>query len=218
MSEPLKVHYKVGDIEFEAEGSAEDVEKQRQAFMNELLPEAVNAVIKTHSKVNPPIINTVDPILLPPQTEIVSEDTFQVSENQGELARESLASFCNSFGNLIDQDFLLAAAYFDEKKNNVATFSIDSARRYYQEARRPEHSNLSLLINRTIGKGYIMDAPKTDGISSKLYALTANGIRRVENKELSITNGEKKTTKKPKKAVQKKTLNLLRFMSRRFES
>lgn len=49
MSDTLKLKYKVGEIEFEAEGPADAVEQQRINFMNAVLPAAVNAMVQTRS-------------------------------------------------------------------------------------------------------------------------------------------------------------------------
>lgn len=49
MSDVLKLKYKVGEIEFEAEGPAEAVELQRVNFMNAVLPAAVEAMVRTRS-------------------------------------------------------------------------------------------------------------------------------------------------------------------------
>ena len=47
MSNVLKVKFKIGEIEFEAEGLPEDVSNERNTFMNTLLPAAVEAMIRT---------------------------------------------------------------------------------------------------------------------------------------------------------------------------
>ena len=49
MSDTLKLKYKVGGIEFEAEGTAEAVEQQRINFMNVVLPAAVEAMVRTQA-------------------------------------------------------------------------------------------------------------------------------------------------------------------------
>ena len=49
MSDVLKLKYKVGEIEFEAEGPAEAVEQQRVNFMNVVLPAAVDAMVRTQA-------------------------------------------------------------------------------------------------------------------------------------------------------------------------
>ena len=41
------VKFKIGEIEFEAEGSAEVVERERNVFLNVLLPAAVDAIVRT---------------------------------------------------------------------------------------------------------------------------------------------------------------------------
>ena len=42
-----KVKFKIGEIEFEAEGSSEVVERERNVFLNSLLPAAVDAIVRT---------------------------------------------------------------------------------------------------------------------------------------------------------------------------
>ena len=44
MGNPIKVKYKFGQIEFEAEGDSNDVEKQRDYFMNAIIPVATTIV------------------------------------------------------------------------------------------------------------------------------------------------------------------------------
>ncbi len=39
--------FKIGEIEFEADGSAEVVERERNVFLNALLPAAVDAIVRT---------------------------------------------------------------------------------------------------------------------------------------------------------------------------
>ena len=48
MDNQLKVKFKIGNIvEFEAEGKSEDVEKERQEFLSQILPAAISAVEAT---------------------------------------------------------------------------------------------------------------------------------------------------------------------------
>ena len=56
MGSPIKVKYKFGQIEFEAEGDSYDVEKQRDYFMNAIIPVAtsiLNNVIKPEIPITP---------------------------------------------------------------------------------------------------------------------------------------------------------------------
>ena len=66
MCDVLKLKYKVGEIEFEAEGTAEVVEQQRVNFMNAVLPAAVEAMVRTQTIVEQPtyIEPTTQPTLL----------------------------------------------------------------------------------------------------------------------------------------------------------
>lgn len=66
MCDVLKLKYKVGEIEFEAEGPAEVVEQQRVNFMNAVLPAAVEAMVRTQTVVEQPayIEPTTQPTLL----------------------------------------------------------------------------------------------------------------------------------------------------------
>lgn len=49
MSDTLKLEYKVGAIEFKAEGPADVVEQQRVNFMNAVLPAAAEAMVRTQA-------------------------------------------------------------------------------------------------------------------------------------------------------------------------
>lgn len=203
MSDPLKVRFKIGEIEFEAEGSAEDVELQRKAFMTDLLPEAVNAVIRTNSTGSPRNLSTYEPLLLAQKVEASPVDSSELDTIQSDFSRESLASYCASYGVLSEQDFVIIAAYYDEKKNGASSFSRESISRYYQEARRPKHSNFSELIKGLVKKGLIMAAAKVEGSSLLQYALTAKSLGLISNNEFSNPKGEKKTARKPKKTSPK---------------
>lgn len=75
MSDVLKLKYKVGQIEFEAEGTAEAVEQQRINFMSAVLPAAIEAMVRTQNVVNntPYIGETTQAPLL--EAKIKSEDS-----------------------------------------------------------------------------------------------------------------------------------------------
>ena len=80
MSDVLKLKYKVGEIEFEAEGPAEAVEQQRVNFMNAVLPAAVEAMVRTQTVVErqPYIESAAQPVLL----EAAASDTPMVTPHQ----------------------------------------------------------------------------------------------------------------------------------------
>ncbi|MCR8657261.1 hypothetical protein [Paenibacillus endoradicis] len=194
-----RVKFKIGDIEFEAEGSAEVVERERSVFLNALLPAAVDAIVRTRGEI--PEKRYIEneeyqELLLPP---VIDHGTHVIDVDKEDLSRTSLPSFIRNFGRLNDQDFALIAAYFDEKKNGTSMFSSENIKRYYAEARKIEYSNISELLRQLAKKGMIMDAPNPETKSPKQYVLTSEGILYVE---LYVPKGEsqdRKTKSRPKK-------------------
>lgn len=205
MSEILKLKYKVGGIEFEAEGPAEAVEQQRINFMDAVLPAAVDAMVRTQAVVErPSYIDSVEqPALL--EAGVLDESSRTALQSENDYSRTSLASFLKKYGVLSEQDFVLFSAYFDEKKNEKKAFSIDDVKRYYTEARRAIPKNPSMSTFRLAEKGYIMDAPKpTDVKSGNYYMLTDEGISYIEFYASKEDSGEKKKAHtKAKKSVPK---------------
>ena len=204
MSDILKLKYKVGEIEFEAEGPAEAVEQQRVNFMNAVLPAAVEARVRTQTVVErqPYIESATQPALL----EAGASDAPMVTPHQTEndFSRTSLASFLKKYGTLGDQDFTLFAAYFDEKKNGTKAFSIENVKQYYQEGRRPAYSNNGMLLKYLVQKGYIMDTVVPEGAKpGNYYMLTTDGIAYIESYVPQEDLGDKKKPR-AKKATNKK--------------
>lgn len=201
MDNALKVKFKIGQIEFEAEGKPDDVENQRIAFMETLLPAAVDAMVRTRGTIvayddsNTGHVESFPTKALP----LASSESFeQIASPECEVedySRINLTSFIKSKGYLSDQDFVLMAVYFDEKKNGVRSFATESIKQYYAEARRPAYSNNSELIRQLIKKGFVMDAPPVAETSGKQYKLTNEGITYVENYHPKDECHEKKTRK-----------------------
>lgn len=108
MSDTLKLKYKVGEIEFEAEGPADAVEQQRINFMNAVLPAAVNAMVQTRSvSENKAYIETA------PQQSLLEAGHTEAEpvSDAVDYSRVSLSSFLKKYGQLTEQDFTLFAAY-----------------------------------------------------------------------------------------------------------
>ena len=182
MSEALKIRYKVGEIEFEAEGSPEAVEQQRVNFMSGVLPAAVDAMVQTHQAANTAqyIESSTSPAMLEAESnDMPIEEKTVIS---GSLERTSLAAFLNPYGQLTENDFTLFAAFFDEKKNGQRSFSIEELKQYYSETRRPLPKNPNMSLTNLAKNGLIMDAPAPNKEASvKYYTLTDNGLKYVEN-------------------------------------
>jgi len=174
-----RVHFKIGEIEFEAEGSSEIVERERSVFLNALLPAAVDAIVRTRGveRATPYIEAIEQPVML-----LSEESGIEISRDESvistsvDLSRTSLASFIQPFGSLTDLDFTLIAAYYDEEKNGTKSFTSESVKQYYSDARRGKYSNYSDLLQRLTQKGYIMDAPDGAKKKPKPYMLTDAGI------------------------------------------
>lgn len=197
MENQLKVKYKVGEIEFEAEGTPEDVEHQRIAFMDTILPAAVDAMVRTRGVVaDKQYLSAQEPVLLGEGT-----GTTQTSNGQkDDLSRTSLSSFISDYGTLSEQDFVLIAAYYDEQKNGTSFFTIENVKKYYGDARRTEYSNISELLRQLAIRGLIMDNPGATAKSPKQYILSEKGITYVKNyTPKDDSTGKKKTSSKPRK-------------------
>ena len=193
MCDVLKLKYKVGEIEFEAEGTAEVVEQQRVNFMNVVLPAAVEAMVRTQTIVKQPtyIEPTTQPTLL--EAGMLDNSQAILQKTETDFSRTSLASFLKKYGVLGDQDFTLFAAYFDEKKNGTKAFSSENVKQYYQEGRRQAYSNNGMLLKYLVQKGYIMDTAAPEGAKpGNYYILTTDGIAYIESYVPKEDSGEKK--------------------------
>ena len=205
MDDVFKLKYKVGEIEFEAEGPADAVEQQRVNFMKEVLPAAVDAMVRTRAVfVQKQCIDAVaQPVML--DAGLPTETLDNPNQLGNDYSRTSLSSFLKKYGPLSDQDFTLFAAYFDEKKNGTKAFSIENVKQYYQEGRRPAYSNNGMLLRALIRKGYIMDTSAPDGgKAGKYYMLTDDGISYIEKYIPKEDSGDKKKSRtNVKKSVSK---------------
>ena len=92
------------------------------------------------------------------------------------------------------------AAYYNEKKNQIKSFSSKVVERFYNDARRTKCSNISDILLKLTKKGLIMDDPDAEKTKPKSYILTDKGIDYVENYQ---PKDESKKTVKPKKVREK---------------
>ncbi len=204
MSEILKLEYKVGAIEFIAEGPADVVEQQREIFINAVLPAAVEAMVRTQE--TPVHAKFVENTPYAPMLEAGIEPKMEtmVSSSENDFSRTNLTSYLKPYGALTDQDFTLFAVYFDEVKNGIAAFSVENVKQYYLEGRRTAYSNNSELLRQLVKKGYIMDAQVPGGAKAgKYYMLTDAGLAYIKGYKPKDNNGEKKTHSKTRKITNK---------------
>ena len=99
MSDILKLKYKVGEIEFEAEGPAEAVEQQRVNFMNVVLPAAVDAMVRTQAVIEhqPYIDAAAQPAML--EAGLPAEPLAIPNQLENDFSRTSLASFLKNMAH-----------------------------------------------------------------------------------------------------------------------
>ena len=200
----IRIKFEIGDIKFEAEGSADLVERERSIFTNTLLPSAVEAVVRTRSVVqSAPYIETerrTNGLLLEDHGNRTTEG-LTIAEGNIDYSQVSLASFVKKYGTLSEQDFSLFAAYFDELKNGTNYFTKDELVKYYDEARRTKPANISMSLNRLAQKGLIMDATDVEPKMPKPYRVSSEGIEYIkayvpkEDKEKKTTKAHKPHTK-----------------------
>ncbi len=195
-----RLRLRIDKIEFEAEGSADVIEKEREIFMQVFLPVAVDAIIKMHT---PSHTNDVNEMTerkeIPSISETKKRENIVVGNDRAatDYSQLNLVAYLKTKGTLTEQDFTLFAAYFDEQKNGKEYFTMEDVKRYYSEARRTKPSNISMSLNRLAEKGYIMDADKIVQKSPKPYVISSEGIKFI-NKFTPKNETEKSFVKSPK--------------------
>lgn len=210
----IRVKFEIGDIKFEAEGSADLVERERSIFNTQLLPAAVDAIMRTRPLVS--VDSYTDISEQQRETSSNTVDNLPTSKitpslpAPNDFSRVSLASFVKSKGADSHYDFILCAVYYNEQKNGIKSFTSVSLKELYSEAKRPTPNNMSMSISELVKKGLIMEDSESKGSTPKQYVLTSIG----EDEVLKMTPKEKpnkKTTRvrktKPKEKSMYATLN-----------
>lgn len=203
MENQLKLKIKIGQVEFEAEGDAKAVTEQRDVFIQNIVPAATSFLDKIQNIETTKLIETSSnsQIQQKNETEFLSS-TF---DNTNDWSRTSISSFLNKYGDLSDRDFVLFAAFYNEKRNqgNKYSFTVEDVKKYYSEARRTAYSNNSQLLNMLAKVGLIIDDPDAETTSPKTYILSQDGLKYVES-YIPKTKSEKKVKKltAPKRKIQ----------------
>lgn len=198
----IRVKFEIGEIKFEAEGSADLVERERSIFNNILLPAAIDAIVRTHSVIpNAQYIDksNMQQSIAMPQDTIVALPEQSMTSLTMDFTQTSLASFVKSKGAEAHYDFILCAVYYNEKRNGVSSFSSATLKDLYSEAKKPSPNNLSMSLSELVKKGFIMEDPSAKGSNPKTYILTSDGEELVDNMQPK----EKKTHTKSRKVQQK---------------
>ena len=199
-----RIKFKIGEIEFEAEGTADVIARERDAFMNMVLPAAIEAVVKTKSvnSDNAYIeLNEVSGCALIPEASVENVVSDSIMHPGIDYNRINLAAYLKDKGVLTEQEFTLFAAYFDENKNGKQFFTKDDVERYYSEARRSKPANISMSLNRLAEKGLIMDADTVEQKTPKPYIISAEGLKYING--FKPKTDVEKTHVKTRKAASK---------------
>ncbi|MEA4875636.1 hypothetical protein [Anaerorhabdus sp.] len=193
-----RVKFRIGDIEFEAEGSAEVVERERSFFSNTLLPAAVEAIVRTREVTQTKeYIDYVEKPIEILDGEANTKTSIETKINNLDMTRTNLASYIKGLGVLTERDFALFASYFDELKNGKEYFTSEDLKKYYLEARRPQPSNISMSLKVLAENGLIMDAPGIEQKSPKAYIVSNDGMLYIQEYQPK-QNSERKVTKNHK--------------------
>lgn len=198
----IRVKFEIGEIKFEAEGSADLVERERSIFNNTLLPAAIDAIVRTRGVTDRQYIETYEQsnnILGTTNSDVLDKPQFALPTNET-LKRTSLSSFLGNYGTIGDQDFTVLSAYYDEKKNGTEFFTSETVKQYYNDARRTQYSNISELLRQLVQKGMIMDNPSSEKTYPKQYILTDKGLNFAETYQPKAENNEKPKKTKSKRA------------------
>ena len=193
MENQLRIKFKIGMIEFEAEGSTEAVEKQREAFENMLLSKAGEVISNTGS------------IYIPTQTLGISNAATVPVLDEGAHSYENLSvnEFLKSKNFSSQIDIAIGLIYYNEKYKDVADVNSDELKSYFKSAKIQLPKNASDIINKLVGKSFIMESDEKGR-----YKLTRNGENFVESYVPKNTKEKKTGTKKTHKKIESTFANI----------
>ena len=189
-----KLKLKLGEIEFEIEGNAETVAKEREEFHKTLLP-----VLEAFMN-NKKTTYTETPYIREIKTTTENETKFITSTciNNSEFA--NFAHFLNEKGINTDRDRVIAAVYYLSEINNKEYVTTDDIAQELKNAKIPTLSNLSAAINANIKKAYMEKIKKVE--NKRCFRILQPGIDYCESyspKEVSQKKSSKPTKTKATK-------------------
>ena len=200
----IRVKFEIGEIKFEAEGSADLVERERSIFNNTLFPAAIDAIARIRSVAQgaqyiEPQDSQQSAILMSTNTVALPEQAVGIPTT--DFSRMSLASFVKLKGAVTHYDFIICAVYFNEKRNGILSFSSSTLKDLYSEAKKPLPHNLAMTLSDLVKKGLIMEDASAKGSTPKMYVLSLDGEETIKNMHPS-EGKEKKTSPKPRRQRQ----------------
>lgn len=196
-----RVRIKFGEIEFEAQGDIDMIEREREQFFS-LLPQAVNTVSQVLPVQQDPTIMQLDM----DQSGIF--DANDVIEDNEIMKYESLTSLLREkkFANSVE--LVMGVAYYIDQVKKISPFNTKDIEEELALAREQKPTNINQNINLNIGKSFIIEA-KEKKDNKKAFKVSNNGIAWVEDYE----PGKKKNNSNIKRKVSTKTVYESKYKS-----
>lgn len=193
MEKAMKLKYKIGEIEFEAEGNPEDVEQQRLNFIDAVLPVAVEAMVRTHTTIDNGLYFET------PKTDLSLPDvaTTAFLKPVSSPVGMSINEFLNSKNFSSQIDTALGLAYYNEKNKGISNFSTEELKQYFRDAKIKVPTNPSDVVSKLVGRSHIMESE-----NKGRYSLTRTGERFIEN-FVAKSKGDSKAKSRPRTARSK---------------
>lgn len=192
-----KVRIKMGIIEFEAEGDADFIERERQQFFS-LLPQAITDVSPVVNQ-NVEYVEAVENL---DQIESTAIPKIE-SKDKKNIENDSILSFLNSKNFSTDVETVMGVAYYIDSIENKQSFTSKDIEEKIAEARRPKLSNVASFIKSNVNKKFLQEIPdKIEG--RKVYTVLNDGIIWCENyKSNSVETTKKGNGKKSSSTKQR---------------
>lgn len=201
-----EVRYKIGDIEFEAKGEADIIERERNEFMTRILPSAVDAMVRIKSSNNDYEDTTLIPSKRVQQTEAKTPLQIETIKQIEDLSKIGIAGFLSKSKASTHNEIIMHIVYYIENTTGQKVFDSALIEEYYVKARIPKSSNTSAYINNLAKDGLIMDSPDEPNAFPKKYILTTEGLKYIDEFNGS-TKGNKGQKSKNKKSASKGVQN-----------
>ena len=197
-----RIKIKFGQIEFEAEGESDLIERERQQFFS-ILPQAITAVSST-------IMITEQPKLIIDEIPLNDNTCQQILGSRSEnKSYDSLVTFLKEKNFQNDVELTLGVAYYIDCIDNAGPVTAKEIENKLFEARQGKSSNTNQCITLNIRKGFMVEHPdKKDGY--KAFTLISEGIKWCESYTVSEKTAKKKTNnlKKPKMAKESELIKI----------
>jgi len=192
-----RIHYKLGLIEFEAEGDSELIEREREHFFS-ILPQAITAVS--------PFVNDKTQIIEVSQ-DSGDDSPLPLLPEDNSKKYESVALFLNEKSFNTDVERVLGVAYYINQVENEQFITSKDIEDKFTKARFTKPTNINASINQNISKGFICEHnEKKSGFKS--FYISNEGIIWVKNYASKDVTTTKKATKIRKPKTESPLVNI----------